>query len=65
MNKKPLKKMFLMKETLVDLTPHLAKVQGAVVDYCTTITNWQLSDAGSCNPCFVDKETRIRTVYLD
>lgn len=63
MNKKPLKKMFVMKETLVDLTPHLNRARGAVD--CTTITNWQLSDAGSCNPCFYDKETKLRTIFFD
>jgi hypothetical protein len=63
MNKKPLKKMFLMKETLVDLTPHLAKVQGAVD--CTTVTNWQLSDGGTCNPCLVDQNTKLRTVFFE
>jgi hypothetical protein len=63
MNKKPLKKMFVMKETLVDLTPHLSRVQGAVD--CTTITNWQLSDVGSCGFCIYDNETKIRTVFFD
>jgi hypothetical protein len=64
MNKKPLKKkMFVMRETLVDLTPHLlGGVQGADCGYCTGITNWQLSDAGSCNPCLLDKNTQIRTI---
>jgi hypothetical protein len=64
MNKKPLKKkMFVMRETLVDLTPHLLDgVQGADCTYCTQISNWQLSDAGSCNPCIYDKNTQIRTI---
>jgi hypothetical protein len=57
------KKMFVMKETLVDLTPHLlGEAQGADCGLCTTITNWQLSDAGSCDPCLLDKNGQIRTV---
>ena len=64
MNKKPLKKkMFVMKETLVDLTPYMLDgVQGADCTYCTGITNWQLSNGGTCNPCLVDQNTRLRTV---
>jgi molybdenum cofactor biosynthesis enzyme MoaA len=55
------KKMFVMKETLVDLTPHLlGEVQGATD--CTTVTNWQLSNGGTCNPCLVDQNTQLRTV---
>jgi hypothetical protein len=49
--KKTVKPMFLMKETLVDLTPHMqGEVQGG--DLCGTITNWQLPNPpqsmGSC-----------------
>jgi hypothetical protein len=64
MNKKPLKKkMFVMKETLVDLTPHLlGEAQGADCGLCTTATNFQLSDLGSCNPCLLDRNTQLRTV---
>ena len=56
-NKKKLKKpMFLMKETLVDLTPYLqGQVQGGD-DLCGTITNWQLprptlKTMSSCYAC--------------
>jgi hypothetical protein len=64
MNKKPKKlKMFVMKETLIDLTPHLlGEAQGADCGLCTAGTNFQLSDVGSCNPCLVDKQTRLRTI---
>ena len=55
-NKKVLKKpMFLMKETLVDLTPALqSQVQGG--DLCGTITDWQLprptlKTMSSCYAC--------------
>ena len=44
------KRMFLMKETLVALTPdRLGRVHGATD--CTTVTNWQLSNGGTCNAC--------------
>lgn len=42
MNKKTKKPMFLSKETLIDLTPHLIdQVQGAD-DLCGTVTDWKL-----------------------
>jgi hypothetical protein len=64
MNKKPLKKkMFVMKETLVDLTPHLlGEAQGADCGLCTAGTNFQLSQGGTCNPCLVDQYTHLRTI---
>src|SRR5947209_7505249 len=63
-NKKQLKKkIFVMKETLVDLTPHLlGRIQGADCGLCTAGTNYQLSNGGTCNPCLVDQNTHLRTV---
>lgn len=66
MNKKPLrKKLFLMKETLIDLTPHMVgQAQGADCTLCTVFTNFQLSQGGSCNPCLFDQETKLRPTIV-
>jgi hypothetical protein len=62
-NKSLKKKIFVMKETIIDLTPHLlGRVQGADCGLCTGISNWQLSNGGTCNPCLVDQDTHLRTV---
>lgn len=46
--KKKVKKLFLLRETLVDLSPYFLKhVHGAQADQCWGVTHFDLTNPGS------------------